>query len=83
MGTQEVKLKCTGEKSAVDSSDPVCSFIHNTHIIFVQNLPGIIITHDSHNLQTKTIKHSTRHYMNHRELQSDQPIHVPLLRVLM
>ena len=28
MGTQEVKLEHAGEKSAVDSSDPVCSFIH-------------------------------------------------------
>ena len=32
MGTQEVKLERVGEKSAVDSSDPVCSFIH-IHII--------------------------------------------------
>ena len=40
------------------------------------------VTHDSHKLQTKAIHHSTRHYMNRRELQSDQPIHVPLLRVL-
>ena len=29
MGTQEVKLECAGEKSAVDGLDPVCSFIHN------------------------------------------------------
>ena len=29
MGTQEVELERAGEKSAVDSSDPVCSFIHN------------------------------------------------------
>ena len=40
------------------------------------------VTHDSHKLQTKAINHSTRRYMNRRELQSDQPIHVPLLRVL-
>ena len=40
------------------------------------------VTHESHNLQTKAINHSTRHYMNRRELESDQPIHVPLLRVL-
>ena len=75
MGTQEVKLERTGEKSAVDGSDPVCSFI-----LFVQNLPGRV-THDSHKLQTKVIYmyHSTRRYMN---LQSDQPIHVPLLHVL-
>ena len=35
MGTQEVELERAGEKSAVDSSDPVCSFIHNIihHII--------------------------------------------------
>ena len=47
-------------------------------ILFVQNLPG----RDSYKLQTKAIYHSTRRYMNRRELQSDQPIHVPLLRVL-
>ena len=29
MGTQEVELERAGEKSAVDGSDPVCSFIHN------------------------------------------------------
>ena len=40
------------------------------------------VTHDSHKLQTKAINHSTRHYMNRRELESDQPIHVPLLDVL-
>ena len=40
------------------------------------------VTHDSHKLQTKAINHSTRHYMNRRELESDQPIHVPLLGVL-
>ena len=27
MGTQEVELERAGEKSAVDGSDPVCSFI--------------------------------------------------------
>ena len=40
------------------------------------------VTHDSHKLQTKAIHHSTSRYMNHRELQSDEPIHVPLLRVI-
>ena len=40
------------------------------------------VTHDSHKVQTKAIHHSTRRYMNRRELQQDQPIHVPLLRVL-
>ena len=29
MGTQEVELERAGEKSAVDGSDPVCSFIHD------------------------------------------------------
>ena len=29
VGTQEVELERAGEKSAVDGSDPVCSFIHN------------------------------------------------------
>ena len=28
MGTQEVELERAGEKSAVDGSDLVCSFIH-------------------------------------------------------
>ena len=79
MGTQEVELKRVGEKSAVDGSDPVCSFIHIHHIR--PKFSGRV-THDSHKLQTKAINHSTRHYMNRRELQSDQPIHVPLLRVL-
>ena len=32
MGTQEVKLERAGEKSAVDSSDPVCSFIANLRL---------------------------------------------------
>ena len=36
----------------------------------------------THKLQTKAIHHSTRRYMNRRELQPDQPIHIPLLRVL-
>ena len=40
------------------------------------------VAHDSHKLQTKAINHSTRRYMNRRELQSDQPIRVRLLRVL-
>ena len=40
------------------------------------------VTHDSHKLQTKAIYHSTCRYMNRRELQSNQPIHVSLLRVL-
>ena len=74
MGTQEVKLERAGEKSAVDCSDPVCSFIRPKS--------SGRVTHDSHKLQTKAIHHSTRHYMNRRELESDQPIHVPLLRVL-
>ena len=33
MGTQEVELERAGEKSAVDSSDLVCSFIHIIHNI--------------------------------------------------
>ena len=83
MGTQEVKLERAGEKSAVDGSDPVCSFIHN--IIIHNHLrpkSSGLVTHDSHKLQTKAINHLTRRYMNRRELQSDQPIHVLLLRVL-
>ena len=82
MGTQEVKLERVGEKSAVDM-DPVCSFIHNIiFIIILDHKSSRRVTHDSHKLQTKAIYHSTRHYMNRRELQSDQLIHVPLLRVL-
>ena len=81
MGTQEVKLERAGEKSAVDCSDPVCLFIHNNiihnniiinHIIIRPKSSGRV-THDSHKLQTKAIHHSTRHYMNRRELESDQP----------
>ena len=39
-------------------------------------------THDSHKLQTKAINHVTRHYMNRRELESNQPIDAPSLCVL-
>ena len=81
MGTQEVELERAGEKSAVDGSDPVCSFIHNI-INHIRPKSSGRVTHDSHELQTKAIHHSTRHYMNRRELESDQPIHIPLLRVL-
>ena len=75
MGIQEVELERAGEKSAVDGSDPVCSFIHNIiiHLIFILDHESSgRVTHDSHKLQTKAINHSTRHYMNRRELQSDQ-----------
>ena len=83
MGTQEVKLEHAGEKSAVDCSDPVCSFIHNIiHHIIIRPKSSGHVTHDSHKLQTKAIIHSTRRYMNRREPPSDQSIHVPLLRVL-
>ena len=78
MGTREVELERAGEKSAVDGSDPVCLFI----IIIIRPKSSGRVNHDSHKLQTKAIHHSTRHYMNRRELQSDQPIHVPLLCVL-
>ena len=80
MGTQEVELERAGEKSTVDGSDPVCSLIH--HNIIIRPKSSGRVTHDSHKLQTKAINHSTRHYMNRRKLQSDQPIHIPLLRVL-
>ena len=66
--TWEVELE-----SAVDGLYPVCSFIH----IHLRPKSSGHVTHDSHNLQTKAINHSTRHYMNRRELESDQPIHVP------
>ena len=86
MGTQEVELERAGEKSTVDGLDPVCSFIHNKLlliiIIIIHPKFSGRVTHNSHKLQIKTINHSTRQYMNRRELQSDQPIHVPLLRVL-
>ena len=70
MGTQEVELEHTGEKSAVNGSDPVCSFIHNIHNIIHHIRPKSSghVTHDSHKLQTKAINHSTHRYMNHREL---------------
>ena len=51
-------------------------------IIIIRPKSSGRVTHDSHKLQIKTINHSTRQYMNRRELQSDQPIHVSLLRVL-
>ena len=89
MGTQEVKLERAGGKSAVDGSDPVCSFILFLLLFIIiynhiRPKSSGRVTHDSHKLQTKAIYHSTRRYMNvnRRELQSDQPIHVPLLRVL-
>ena len=42
MGIQEVELERAGEKSAVDGSDPVCSFIHNIHYSsWTTNLPGV------------------------------------------
>ena len=43
MGTLEVELERAGEKSAVDGSDPICSFIQFIIIIllFVQNLPAV------------------------------------------
>ena len=40
------------------------------------------VTHDSHKLQTKAINHSTRHYMNRRELELNQLIDVLLLCIL-
>ena len=82
MGIQEVELERAGEKSAVDGSDPVCSFIQFIILFILDHESSGRVTNDSHQLQTKAINHSTRHYMNRRELQSDQPIHVPLLRVL-
>ena len=85
MGTQEVELERAGEKSAVDGSDPVCSFIHNFihHKLFILDHESSgRVTHDSHKLQTKAMNHATRRYMNRRELQLNQPIHVPLLRAL-
>ena len=83
MGTQEVKLERAGEKSAVAVRTP---FVH-LFIIFIilfilDHESSGRVTHDSHKLQTKAINHSTCRYMNRRELQSDQSIHVPLLRVL-
>ena len=81
MGTQEVELERAGEKSAVDGSDPVCLFKFN-HNIHNHLRPKSSRRHHSHKLQTKAINHSTRHYLNRRELESDHPIHVPLLRVL-
>ena len=60
---------------------PFCSFIHNIILHHIRPKSSGRVTHDSHKLQTKAINHSTRRYMNRRELESDQPIHVPLLRV--
>ena len=74
MGTREVKLERAGEKSAVNNLD----LVHN-HLC---SKSSGRVTHDSHKLQTKAIKHLTRHYMNRREIDSDQLIHVPMLCVL-
>ena len=60
MGTQEVELECAGEKSAVDGSEPVCSFIHNIHHNILRPISSGRVTHDSHKLQTKAKNHSTR-----------------------
>ena len=63
----------------------VCSFIlHNIiiHNIILDHESSGRVTHDSHMLQTKAINHLIRRYMNRGELEWDQPIHVPLLRVL-
>ena len=49
---------------------------HKKLLLILDNESSGRITNDSHQLQTKAINHSTRHYMNRRELQSDQPIHV-------
>ena len=80
MGTQKVELECAG-KSAVDGSEPVCSFILIFIFIWDHESSGCV-THDSHKLQTKAINHATRHYMNRRELESNQPIDIPSLYVL-
>ena len=56
MGTQEVELERAIEKSVVDGSDPVCSFIH-----IIRPKSSGRVSHDSHKLQTKAINHSTRH----------------------
>ena len=72
-------------KSIFARNDPFShlrSHIHNINHIIIRPKSSGHVTHDSHKLQAKVIHHSTRHYMNRRELQSDQPIHVPLLRVL-
>ena len=47
MGTQEVELERAGEKSAVDGSDLVCSFIHNI-IHHLRPKSSGHVTHDSH-----------------------------------
>ena len=50
MGTQEVKLERAGEKSAVDNSDPICSFIQNHNIIHLGQESSGRVTHDSHTI---------------------------------
>ena len=42
MGTQEVKLERAGEMSAVDGSDPVCSYS------IIRPKSSGRVTHDSH-----------------------------------
>ena len=57
-------------------------FVHLILFICLDHESSGRVTHDSHKLLTKAINHSTHHYMNRRELESDQLIQVPLLDVL-
>ena len=86
MGTQEVSWSVRERRARSTIRAP---FVHLFIIFIILFIIFILdhetsrrVTHDSHKLQTKAINHSTRRYMNRRELQSDQPIHVLLLCVL-
>ena len=58
-------------------------FVHLFIILFILNHESSgRVTHDSHTLQPEVINHVTRHYINCRELESNQPIDVPSLCVL-
>ena len=58
-------------------------FVHLFIILFILDHESSgSVTHDSHKLQTKVINHATRHYMNRRELESNQSIDAPSLCVL-
>ena len=76
--TINLTRSCSGPKH--DILRMITAHHHNIHYHLRPKSSGRV-THDAHKLQTKAIKHLTRHYMNCRELQSDQPIHVPLLHV--
>ena len=77
MGIRKVKLERAGETSAVDSSDFVCLFIRFIIFLVLDSCPRV--AHNTLKLQTVVMHDAACHY--HARLESDQLIHIPLLRV--